>query len=99
MVMAQRAVSRLFQLFTLQQFHAANTGRRPQMVHDRKRFVKTFGRNDVLIKDAFVFVARSRAVAVKPDVMLSRHLAKSLVIRHGLSTSCYRLPRAACSRS
>src|SRR5262249_61760368 len=31
----------------------------------------------------FVFVARPLTVAMKPDVMLSRHLAKSLVVRHG----------------
>jgi len=36
----------------------------------------------VLVVNALVFVTRSRAVAVKPDVVLSRYLANFLIIGH-----------------
>src|SRR5882757_4511492 len=36
----------------------------------------------MLVSDAFVLERRRRTVAMKPDVMLPRHLAKFLVVRH-----------------
>jgi hypothetical protein len=36
----------------------------------------------VLVGDAFVLVAWPRTVAMKPNVMLLRHLTELLIIRH-----------------
>src|SRR5207248_1730580 len=74
MVMTQRTVRCFLQLFTFQEFDAPHTSGRTQMIHYREGFVETFGGNDVLVGDAFVFVGRRGAVAMKPDVMLSRNL-------------------------
>src|SRR5881398_3864414 len=82
MVMTQRTVRRFLQLFTFQEFNAPHTRRRTQMIHDGIGFVESLRRNDVFVGDAFVLVGRRRAVAVKPDVMLSRNLTESLIKWH-----------------
>src|SRR5438046_10130814 len=83
MVMTQRTVGRFLQLLAFQELDAAYPRRRTQMIHDGIGFVESFRRNDVFVSDAFVLVGRRRAVAVKPDVMLSRNLTESLIKWHG----------------
>src|SRR6476620_7019817 len=82
MVMTQRTVRRFLQLFTFQEFNAPHTRRRTQMIHDGIGFVESLRRNDVFVGDAFVLVGRRGAVAMKPDVMLSRNLTESLIKWH-----------------
>src|SRR5438874_3385802 len=82
MVMTQRTVRRFLQLLTFQKFNAPHTGGRTQMIHDGIGFVESLRRNDVFVGDAFVLVGRRRAVAMKPDVMLSRNLTESLIKWH-----------------
>src|SRR6267154_2130247 len=82
MVMTQRTVRRFLQLFTFQEFNAPHTSGRTQMIHDGIGFVESLRRNDVFVGDAFVLVGRRGAVAMKPDVMLSWNLTKSLIKRH-----------------
>src|SRR5438067_13866958 len=82
MVMTQRTVSRFLQLFTFQEFNAPHTGGRTQMIHDGIGFVESLRRNDVFVGDAFVLVGCRRAVAMKPDVMLSLNLTESLIKWH-----------------
>src|SRR6266481_9620768 len=82
MVMTQRTVRRFLQLFTFQEFNTPHTCRRTQMIHDGIGFVESLRRNDVFVGDAFVLVGRRRAVAMKPDVMLSRNLTESLIKWH-----------------
>src|SRR5438105_12870814 len=36
----------------------------------------------MFVRNAFTLVSRSRAVAMKPDVMFSRNFAKFLIVRH-----------------
>src|SRR5438046_5721681 len=36
----------------------------------------------MLVSDAFVFISRRSAVAMKPDVMFSWNFAKFLIVRH-----------------
>src|SRR5207248_4780366 len=55
---------------------------RTQMIHDGIGFVESLRRNDVFVGDAFVLVGRRCAVAMKPDVMLSRNLTESLIKWH-----------------
>src|SRR5438876_3492482 len=98
-MMPQRTVSHFFRFPILDQLDVAHTCRRPQMIHDRVRFIEPLRGENVLVRDAFVLVSRRRSVAVKPDVMFSRDFSQSLVIRHCRSSSFYKLPRAACSRS
>src|SRR5256884_3912748 len=82
MVMTQRTVRRFLQLFTFQEFNTPHTSGRAQMIHDGIGFVESLRRNDVFVGDAFVLVGRRRAVAMKPDVMLSRNLTESLIKWH-----------------
>src|SRR6266403_5189013 len=82
MVMTQRTVRRFLQLFTFQEFNTPHTSGRTQMIHDGIGFVESLRRNDVFVGDAFVLVGRRRAVAMKPDVMFSWNLTKSLIKRH-----------------
>src|SRR5437763_16719966 len=82
MVMTQRTVRRFLQLFTFQECTAPHTSGRAQMIHDGIGFVKSLRRNDVFVGDAFVLVGRRRAIAMKPDVMLSRNLTESLIKWH-----------------
>src|SRR5438067_2465560 len=82
MVMTQRTVCRLLQLFTFEEFDAPHTCGRTQVIHDRVGFVESFSCDDMLVSDAFVLVGRRRAVAMKPDVMLPRNLAQSLIKWH-----------------
>src|SRR5437764_10539614 len=82
MVMTQRTVGRFLQLFTFQELDAAYPRRRTQMIHDGIGFVESFRRNDVFVSYALVLVGRRRAVAMKPDVMLSRNLTDSLIKWH-----------------
>src|SRR5438552_8838717 len=98
-MVTQRTVGHVVQLCEFQQLHAADAGRRPQVIHDRIGFVESFRRNDVLVGDAFVLVGWCRAVAMKPDVMLPRNFAKFLIKRHIDFSSLYRLSRLSCSFS
>src|SRR6266567_5311075 len=82
MVMTQRTVRRLLQLFTFEEFDAPHTCGRTQVIHDRVGFVESFSRDDMLVSDALVLVGRRRAVAMKPDVMLPRNLTESLIKWH-----------------
>src|SRR4029077_4035184 len=82
MVMTQRTVRRFLQLFTFQEFNAPHPRRRTQMIHDGIGFVKSLRRYDVFVGDAFVLVGRRCAVAMKPNVMFSWNLTKSLIKRH-----------------
>src|SRR5205814_5984467 len=70
------------QLLAFQKLHIADARRRPQVVHDGVSFVEPFRRDDVLVINTFVFVTGSGAITMEPDVMLPRHFAKFLVIRH-----------------
>src|SRR6266481_5758120 len=90
MVMTERTVRRFLQLFAFQEFNAPHTRRRTQMIHDGIGFVESLRRDDVFVGDAFVLVGRRRAVAMKPDVMLSRNLTESLIKWHVfLSLGCH----------
>src|SRR6266705_5956613 len=82
MMMAQRTVGDFLQLFAFQELDAANARRRAQMIHDRVSFVEAFSGDDVFVMNPLVLETWPRAVAMKPDVMLSRHLPEFLVIRH-----------------
>src|SRR5437762_7463919 len=82
MVMTQRTVRRLLQLFTFEEFDAPHTCRRTQVIHDRVGFVESLRRNDVFVGDAFVLKRWGRAVAMKPNVMLPRNLTESLIKWH-----------------
>src|SRR5436305_1671854 len=82
MMMTQRAVGRFLQLLAFQKLDAAHTRRRPQVIHDRKRFVKSLRRDDVFVSYAFIFERWRRAVAMKPNVMFSRNLSELVIKRH-----------------
>src|SRR6266567_7495595 len=82
MMMAQRAVGNLFRRPMFDQLNLADARRRTQVIHDRIGFVESLRRKDMLVSDAFVFISRRCAVAMKPDVMFSRNFAKSLIVRH-----------------
>src|SRR6266446_6547808 len=81
-MMAQRAVRDFFRLPMFDQLNLADARRRTQVIHNRIRLVESLRREDMLVSDAFVFISRRRAVAMKPDVMFSRNFAKSLIVRH-----------------
>src|SRR5207302_8929946 len=66
---------------------------------DRVGCVESFGGDDVFVSDAFVLERRSGAVAVKPNVMLPRHLTELLIKRHVDLPFSYKLPRRSCSFS
>src|SRR5216684_2276629 len=97
MMMAQRTVGNFFRLPMFDQLNFAHPRRRTQVIHDRISFVESLRGKDVLVSDAFVFVSRRRAVAVKPDVMLSRNLSKLLIIRHNYSFKLTSTPHPALS--
>src|SRR5947208_253197 len=82
MMMAQRAVRDFFRLPMFDQLNVANACRRTQVIHDRIGLVESLRREDMFVGDAFVFISRRRAVAMKPDVMFSRNFAKFLIVRH-----------------
>src|ERR1051325_6445959 len=82
----------------LDQFDVPNPRGRPQVIHDRKRFIEPLGRENMFVGDTFVFVSRSRPIPMKPDMVLPRHLTEALIIRH-IIPPFYRFPRASCSRS
>ncbi len=80
--MAQRAVGNLFRFPMFDQLNVANACRWTQVIHDRISLVESLRREDMFISDAFVFISRRRAVAMKPDMMFSRNFAKFLIVRH-----------------
>src|SRR5438034_2579663 len=82
MMVAQRAVRDFFRLPMLDQLDIADARRRTQVIHDRIGFVESLRREDMFVGDAFVFISRRGTVAMKPDVMFSRDLSKSLIIGH-----------------
>src|ERR1700730_13726970 len=82
MVMAQRTVSNFFRLPMFDQLDVAHARGRAQVIHDRISLIESLCREDVLVSDAFVFVTRSGAIAMKPDMMLSRNLTELVIIRH-----------------
>src|SRR5438093_13458799 len=79
MVMTQRTVRRFLQLLAFEELYAAHSCGRTQVIHDRVGFVESLRRDDMLVSDAFVLVGGRRAVALKPDVMLSWNLTESLI--------------------
>src|SRR3984893_14682716 len=81
-MMAQRAVGDFFRLPMFDQLNFAHPRGRAQVIHDRVGFVEPLRGKDMLVSDAFVFVSRRRAVAMEPDVMLSRNLTELMIIRH-----------------
>src|SRR5437762_11028553 len=81
-MMAERAVCDFFRRPMFDQLNLADACRRTQVIHDRISFVESLRREDMFVGDAFVFISRCGAVAVKPDVMFSRNFAKSLIVRH-----------------
>src|SRR5260370_27201725 len=81
-MMSQRTVSHFFRCPILDQLDIAHARGRTQMIHDRVRLIESLRCEDVLIGNAFVLIRRRRPVAVKPDVMLPRNFAQSLIIRH-----------------
>src|SRR5438552_8326882 len=82
MVMTQRTVRRFLQLLAFEELYAAHSCGRTQVIHDRVGFVESLRRDDMLVSDAFVLVGGRRAVAMKPDVMLSWNLTESLIKWH-----------------
>src|SRR6266540_1442831 len=93
--MSQRTVRNLFWFPMFDYLDIAHARRRTQVIHDRVRLVETLRGENVFVRDAFVFVSRPLAVAMKPDVMLPRKLTKFLIIwhcRYSLFTSCLLQP-------
>ena len=82
MMMTQRAVCDFFRLPMLDQLDIADTRRRTQVIHDRISLVESLRREDMLVGDAFIFISWRRAIAMKPDMMLSRNFAKFLIVGH-----------------
>src|SRR5437870_3011757 len=82
MMMTQRAVRDFFRLPMFDQLNLADTSGRTEVIHDRIGLVESLRREDMLVSDAFVFISRRSAVAMKPDVMFSRNFAKFLIVRH-----------------
>jgi len=82
MMMTQRTVGNFFWRPMFNQFDITNPRRRSQVIHDRIRFIESFRGEDVLVSDTLVLVAWPRTVAMKPNVMLLRHLPEFLIIRH-----------------
>ena len=82
MMMTERTIGDFFRLPMLDQLDIAHARGRSQVIDDRIRFVESFRGEDVFVGDAFVLVGWRRTVAMKPDVMLLRHLTELLIIRH-----------------
>src|SRR5205809_1012363 len=82
MMMTQWAVRDFFRLPMFDQLNLADARRRTQVIHDRIGLVESLRREDMLVSDAFVFISRRSAVAMKPDVMFSWNFAKFLIVRH-----------------
>src|SRR6266700_4260266 len=87
MMMTQRTLRDLFELFALEQLHVAHPRWWTKVIHNRIRFIESLRREHVLVRDAFVLISRRRPVAMKPDVMFSRDFSQFLIIRHCRSSS------------
>ena len=81
-MMTQRTVRHLFRLPIFDQLNIAHPRRRPEVIDDRIGFIESFRGEDVFVGDAFVLIGWPPTVAMKPDVMLLRHLPELLIIRH-----------------
>src|SRR5882762_17233 len=98
-MMAQRAVGHLFRFPMFDQLDFTHTRGRAQVIHDRIGLVESLGGEYMLVSDAFVFVTRSGAIAMKPDMMLSRNLTELLIIRHRSSFKLWSTPHPTLSSS
>src|SRR6266540_371753 len=90
-MMSQWTIGCFFWLPMFDQLNIAHSRRRPQVIHDRICLIESLRRENVLVGDAFVLVARPRSVAMEPDVMFPRYFSQFLIIRH-----CRLLPFTNC---
>src|SRR5437667_11573572 len=81
-MMARRPGRECFRLPMFDQLDFAHPRGRAQVIHDRIGLVESLSGEHMLVSDAFVFVTRSGAIAMKPDMMLSRNLTELLIIGH-----------------
>ena len=85
MMMTQRTIGDFLRLPMFDHLDVAHARRWPEVIHNRVSFVEPLRREDMFVGDAFVFVGGRRAVAMKPDVMLSRNLTQSLIMWHNIT--------------
>src|SRR4029077_9171450 len=87
MMMTQRTIGDFLRLPMFDQLDVAHARRWPEVIHDRISFIKPLRGEDMFVSDAFILIRRRSAVAMKPDMMLSRNLTELVIIRHCRSSS------------